>query len=391
VLLQFSVQDGEEMGLKMKKLFALLIILPLLSFSALAADTDKLLQQQMQQSGADNLNQNVPQQAKDSLNKLQINNSDTSSISKFTPAGLLSIIVQSAKDAAQRPFKAIALVIGVLLIYALLNTLKTSLGEKPLKNVFDTICMLCIAAAVIAPISQTISYCAQTIKTSGIFTLSFLPVFTGLVAVSGHPASATIYQGLLLTVCHVLIQLAETTFVPMVSIYLAFCVIGSVSPGINILGLAGFAKSFVLWGLGLCITVFVGILTIQGLISNAADNVTMKTAKFMVGSFVPVIGSAIGEALNTVVGCANLLKTATGVYAIIVFILAYLPPILECIIWMLAIDISVAIAEILAVDGMSSLLKAIKEAISIMMALVLTCSVALIISTTIMLILGMGS
>jgi stage III sporulation protein AE len=375
----------------MKKLLALLVILPLLTFSALAADSDEILKQQQQQSGANSLSQSVPDQAKDSLSKLKINSPDVSSISKFTPAGLLTIILDSAKDAAKRPVKAVTLVIGVLLIYALLNTLKTSLGEKPLKNVFDTVCMLCIAAAVIVPISQTISFCADAIKTSGTFTLAYLPVFTGLVAVSGHPASATLYQGLLLSLCHIIIQLAETTFVPMVSIYLAFCVIGSVSPGIHISGLAGFARNFVLWGLGLCITVFVGVLTIQGLISNAADTVTMKTAKFMVGSFVPVIGSAIGDALNTVVGCANLLKTATGVYAIIVFVLAYLPPILECIIWLLAIEITIAIAEILAVDGMTVLLKAIKEAISIMIALVFTCAVALIISTTMMLLLGMGS
>lgn len=379
------------MRIRMKKLLVLLVILQVFCFSAVAADTDKLMQQQLQQSGANKLSQTVPQQAKNSLNKLQINNADPNSISKFTPAGMFSIFVQSAKDAAQRPFKSLALIVGVLLIYALLNTLKTSLGEKPLKNVFDTICMLCISAAVIVPISQTISYCAQTIKTSGLFTLSFLPVFTGLVAVSGHPASATLYQGLLLFVCNIIIQLAETTFVPMVSIYLAFCVIGSVSPGVNISGLASFAKSFVFWGLGLCITVFVGILTIQSMVSNAADTVTMKTAKFMVGSFVPVIGSAIGDALNTVVGCANLLKTATGAYAIIVFILAYLPPILECIIWILVIEIAVAIAEILSIGGMQKFLKAIKEALSIMIALVLTCSLALIISTTIMITLSGGS
>jgi stage III sporulation protein AE len=378
------------MRIRMKKLLVLLVILPMLCFCAVAADTDNLMQQQLQQSGANKLSQNVPQQAKNSLNKLQINNADPSSISKFTPAGMFSVFVQSAKDAAQRPFKSLALVVGVLLIYALLGTLKTSLGENPLKNVFDTICMLCISAAVIVPISQTIAYCAQTIKTSGLFTISFLPVFTGLVAVSGHPASATIYQGFLLLVCNIIIQLSETTFIPMVSIYLAFCVIGSVSPGVNISGLASFAKSFVFWGLGLCITVFVGILTIQSMISNAADTVTMKTAKFMVGSFVPVIGSAIGEALNTVVGCANLLKTATGAYAIIVFILAYLPPILECVIWILVIEIAVAIAEILSIGGMQKFLKAIKEALSIMMALVLTCALALIISTTIMITLSGG-
>lgn len=374
----------------MRVLIFLLWVLPLLAFSVSATDNNEILRRQMERSGTGNLYENLPRQAKDGLDGMGIQNPDPNTITRFTPANLLKSILNSAKQAAQRPVKSIVMVFGILLACALLGTLKNSFGEKPLKNVFDTVCALCIAAAVLTPVSQCMTTCCNTVRQSGSFSLMFLPVFTGLVTASGHPASATIYHGLMLTISQAIIQIASTTFIPMVSIYLAFCVVGSVSPGVNVSGLAKFSKKIVVWGLTLCVTIFVGILTVQGLISNAADSVTVKTAKFVVGSFVPVVGGAISDAVNTVVGCANLLKTATGAYAIIVFVLAFLPAVLECLFWMLAIDVSVAVADILAVPNMSGLLNSIKEAICILLALVLTSALALIVSTSLMLLLGTG-
>lgn len=375
----------------MKRLFVLLLLISLLSFPTLAADSNELMRQQMDQSGAGRLSDSLPKQAKQSMGELGISSPDPGGLSKFTPASFFGQLAKAAKDAASRPFRSVTMVFGILLSCALLDTLKGSFGEKPLKNVFDTVCALCIAAAVLVPVSQCISTCCSAIRDAGNFSLTFLPIFTGLVAASGHPASAAVYHGLLLGASQVIVQLASTTFIPMVSIYLALCVAGSVSPGIKISGLSGFAKKLAVWGLTLCITVFVGILTIQGLISNAEDTVSIKAAKFVVGSCVPVIGSAVSDALNTVVGCAGLLKTATGAYAVIAFALVFLPSLLECLVWMLAMDLSAAAAEILSIDNMAGLLKSIKEAVGIMLALVLTSALALIISTSVMLLLGTGN
>jgi stage III sporulation protein AE len=106
---------------------------------------------------------------------------------------------------------------------------------------------------------------------------------------------------------------------------------------------------------------------------------------------VPVIGSVISEAVNTVVSCANLLKTTTGAFAIVVFIVTFLPPLLNCLMWMLATDLSIAIAEILGIDNVTGLLKAVKETLKLLIALILTAALAMIVSVSVMLLLGMNS
>ncbi|MDR3645561.1 MAG: hypothetical protein P4M02_10850 [Clostridia bacterium] len=394
----------------MKRLLVLLALLVLLIPGAKAASSDAapgsdasdsgvsapqsisdIVEKQMQGSGANDLYSKAPQQAQNSLGKLGLKSPDPNGFSKLTPKGLFSLVLSNLSDAAKAPMRSMALVLGVLLAYALLNTLKTSLAEKPLKGVFDTVCSLCIAGSVIVPVAACIRTCDNTITQAGNFSISFLPVFAGLSAASGHPTSAAVLQAIMLMLSNGIIALASTTFVPLVSIYLAFCVIGSVAPGIKISGVASFAKNVAVWGMGLSVTIFVAVLAIQGMIANAADTVAVKAAKFVVGSFVPVVGSALSDALNTIVGCANLLKTATGAYAIVVFIVIFLPPVLECLLWMLAMDVSAAAAEILSVDSMKGLLKSVREALGVILALVISTELALIVSVSVMLLLGMGS
>ncbi|HEX3027598.1 MAG TPA: hypothetical protein VHR42_10315 [Clostridia bacterium] len=378
--------------MKRKLLISLLIfmvMIPMLSQTVMAADTQSILQEQTQKSGASDLYQKAPESAKSSLSQLGIKTPDSASLARFTPANLFRLVCSQAKEAAQKPIKAVLTIFGILMLCALLNTMKNTFAEKSLKTVFDVVCGLCIAAAIMVPVSQCITQAAQVIEQSSQFMLSVLPVFSGLVIASGHPASGALYQGFLVAVSQVISQIAATTFVPMISIYLGFCVIGSVSPGIQINSVAKFFKNIVTWGVVLLLTAFTGILTVQGLISQAADTVTMKTAKFVVGSVVPVIGSTISDAMNTVVGCANLLKTATGAYAIVVFLFMYLPPVINCVLWILAAEISLAFADLLGINNMSGLLNSVKQALQVLIALILTAALAMIISISVMLLLGM--
>jgi stage III sporulation protein AE len=353
--------------------------------------TDAIIKEQQQKSGTSALNGQVPDSAKSNLASLGIDSADKNSLARFTPANLLKTVLSTFQSACKEPLKALAAVLGILLACALLGTLKNSIGEKSLKDVFNIVSALCIAVVILAPVVKNVSACANTIKSSADFMNAFLPVYSSLAVASGHPASAIATQSLLLVTSDALSGITSSTFIPMIDLYLAFCVVGAVSPGINISGIAAFIKTVVSWFIVLCLTIYTGILTVQGVIASAADNVTLKTAKFVVDGAIPVVGGAISDAMNTVISCAGLLKTVVGAYAIVVFILAYLPSVLACIIWLLVADLSLAICDVLGITGMAGLLKAVKEALKLILALVLTSALAMIISVSVMLLLGMGN
>ncbi len=369
-------------------LILLLILLPLFTLPVSAADTSGLMDSQAEKSGASDLGGSVPSSAKSGLGSLGVTGATPSGMSGFSVQKVFSFLWQKAGDAASAPFKAVAAVFGILLLCALMESMKTAFAAESMKTVFGVVCTLAIAGVLVTPILQCITTAAATVKDSATFLTAFLPVFAGLSAASGHPASAVLSQGAVLAMAQVLSQIASTTFVPMVSLYLAFCVIGSVSPGVSISSLAVFARKAVSIGLVLLLTIFTAVLTVQGFIAQSADTVSMKTAKFVVSSAVPVVGSAISDAMNTVVSCAGLLKSAVGAYAIVVFLAAYLPALLECAVWMLAVDLALALADITGGSPASALLKGVSEALKMLTALVTASALAMIVSICILLIAG---
>ena len=90
---------------------------------------------------------------------------------------------------------------------------------------------------------------------------------------------------------------------PLCCIFIALGLISALAPDLQAGALIRSVKSLALWILSFCLTVFLALLTIKTSVSGAADGVTLKTAKFLLSSAVPVVGGAVGDAWAAVSGC----------------------------------------------------------------------------------------
>ena len=188
----------------------------------------------------------------------------------------------------------------------------------------------------------------------------------------------------------VIAQIAADFLVPLIGIFLAFCLAGSVNSQLNISGIVSTVRNVVVWTLGLLLTIFVGMLTIRGLVAGSADTVTTKTAKFLLGSFVPVVGGALSEALNSVQGCMGVIRTTVGSFGIIVCFLTFLPILINMLLLMGTFHLSAGIADMMDVEKVSGVLKAGASALSLLFGILLMFAMLLIISVTVLLMLGVG-
>ena len=59
---------------------------------------------------------------------------------------------------------------------------------------------------------------------------------------------------------------------------------------------------------GLFFTIFLGVISVQGASAAVTDGVTLKTAKFITGNFIPVIGRMFSDATDTVSKCIRFIK-----------------------------------------------------------------------------------
>ena len=128
-------------------------------------------------------------------------------------------------------------------------------------------------------------------------------------------------------------------------------------------------------------TIFVGLLSIQSIIGNSADTLSVKTGKFMVSNFVPVVGGAISDAYTTLKGSFGLLKSGVGGVGIMVILIMVLPTIITIGLNRIVISIASIGAEIFSVPGLAKLFKNISSVISIAFSIVISFSIMFIVST----------
>lgn len=55
-----------------------------------------------------------------------------------------------------------------------------------------------------------------------------------------------------------------------------------------------------------------GVLSLEGTLTSSVDGLTAKTTKAVVTSTIPVVGKLLGETVDAVLGCSNILKNAVG-------------------------------------------------------------------------------
>ncbi|MEG2371889.1 MAG: hypothetical protein RSB36_03800 [Hydrogenoanaerobacterium sp.] len=359
-------------------------------FSAEADITGEKVKEQLDSVGGAELFDNTPQDAKELLHNMGVDDIDYKKLLSLNPIDFFKALLNIFIDFLHKPLVILASVIGVSVLCALIESLNVSIGQKGISDVFNVTAVLCACTAVVNPIVEAVRMTAAAIQSCADFILSFIPVFVSLVAVGGQPVSATTYNAFLLLIAEIISKITATKLVPIITIYLAFCIVSAFSPNMNLLGAAESAKTVVIWVLGLIVTVFVGLLGVQSMVASGADTVAVKAGKFLVGSFVPVVGKALADAFATAQGCLRLLKTTVGVYAVFVAALTFMPSFLQTLLWYFACSLGAAISDVLGIKQMSRVLKACGTALSLLIAILVFVALLFIVSITIMLITGMG-
>ena len=137
-------------------------------------------------------------------------------------------------------------------------------------------------------------------------------------------------------------------------------------------------------------TLFVGILSLQTVIGSGGDGILLKTSKFLVGSFVPVIGGTLSDAMGAARSCLHLMKGLVGSLGMAVAALTFLPVLIEVSGWYLMLHTAAWAAQMLDCSRMSSVLRSVASAFSILLALVVCFGLLVLVSTTMVLSVGVA-
>lgn len=370
-----------------KRFLTLIFLLFLFSFQVSAESTsaDEFYYNQYKSSGADELEGYLPEETREYFKDNNIDPLKSGWTDSLEPKNVFTHILSFLKSGAKGPFAAGSVIVAIILVSSALNGMDIR-GASSVATGYAV--SLTAAAAVITPIFSVISAGANALKGCAAFMVAFVPVFAVIVASSGAAATSASMSGLLLGACQAVNLIADFVIMPLMGGYLAISIASNVSPLVENSGLASGIKKICYWVMSLLTTVFLGILSIQTAVNASADTLSLKTAKFIIGSSVPMAGTALSEALTTVTASMGMLKTTVGIYGVIACAAVFLPILAELVLWRITFNITATISDLMSVPKISSVLRNADTVLSVLIGIILLTAAMFIISLGVVLAAG---
>lgn len=328
----------------------------------------------------DGLRENVSDEVWERMRALGYDG-DLASLSGIGVRDVLSQVGDELLAGMAGPLSSCAVIVGVILLAALLEGYTHSLRYTETKDVMAAVTSLMIASTLIAPLVSLISRTVGVIGDTATLMLAYVPIMIGILSFSGHAVQAGGSCTVVMTASQAVAQLAAH-FVPQVmSAYLGLSVAAGVSGKVRLNGICEMIGRFLKWFLIFMMTLFSAVLSLQSMITRAADTVATRAVRFTLSSLIPLIGSAVSEAYQTIRGSVDLLRSGAGVFVILAICAAFLPILVQVMLWLVSVNISKSIAETLNVSSPASLLSSVATALGVLTALVICTMSVFIIST----------
>lgn len=279
--------------------------------------------------------------------------------------------------------RTIASIMIVIIIHSILKSISEGLENgKSISQISYYIQFILIVTLVMSNFADIITMTKESISNLVSFSNTLIPILITLILTTGNIVSANILQPILLFLITFIGNFIQNIILPIILASTAIGIVSKISERVQLDRLSKFFKSTSVWALGVVLTLFVSLVSIEGNLSSSVDGITAKTAKAAVSSFIPVVGKILSDAVDTVIGCASILKNAVGIVGVIVIICICISPIIKLLLLMITYYIGSAICEPIADKKIVKLLEQIGDTFKMLLAILCSISVMLIIGTT---------
>lgn len=248
----------------------------------------------------------------------------------------------------------------------------------------------CAAVGVVAVnvFLYTVSLATETIDTLFLFISSLMtPVATAVsvTGISAGGAAATTFVAM-----QVFMHICKNVLIPFICVICVFSVCDKLGQTPYLEGISGLLKQVLKWGSGFMITVYGVVIGLQAQAAVNLDNLAGKSLKYAVGNFVPVVGGALSDSLDTVVMGAKTVAGALGITGIIgVGYISVVPLVNICAV-SVSMKLAGAIAAVSAEKRVRSIVEEFSQNVGRVAIVLLSVSVMFVISLAVLCNFGGG-
>lgn len=261
----------------------------------------------------------------------------------------------------------VVLVVAITILCGFMGTAKNG-GVSNLVFFVAYASVVLIVVGNVNALVQMVGHTLSSLKTQ--VDLVFPIILTMMVA-GGATTSANLYQPAVAVLSTVMMQIFTYLVMPLFMVSLAFSVVAHLAPSTRLDKFVAFFNSLFKWIVGVCFTVFLSFLAIQGITAGSFDSVSIRATKMTMSGYVPIVGSYMSQGFDLIMASAVLIKNAIGLAGILLLLGIILAPVVKIIVFSLALKLAAAITQPIGDTRISNFLTTINKSFGMLVACLL--------------------
>ena len=287
--------------------------------------------------------------------------------------------------------KSLVSILAIILIHSILKSISESLENNNISKLLYYVQYILIVTVIMSNFTDIIKLVQDTTGNLIGFMNTLVPLLITLMMYTGSITTSSVVEPIILFMINFIGNIIQNLIIPFVLVLTSLVIISKISDKVHIDKLSKFFKSGIVWFLGIVLTVFVGVVSLEGTLSSSVDGITAKTTKAVVSSAIPVVGKILGDAVDTVLGCGIVLKNAVGLVGVVIVIGICIMPILKLFVLSVSYKLLSTVVQPIADEKIIDLLEQIGDIFKIFLGILCAISFMLIIGTTLVLKISNGT
>lgn len=267
----------------------------------------------------------------------------------------------------------LSLMVTISVICNLLNGIKTKFNEKSTSNLIHLVCFVTIVILTIGMVTKLVDVTRKSIDSMVRQTNIVFPILLTLMTASGGGTTATTFQPIVAILSTYIMDFFSLFILPLFMLSFTFDIISNFSDSVKLDKFSSFISSLFKWSVGIIFTLFFAVFTLQGITAGSFDSVSIRTTKYTIKSYVPVMGGYLSDGMDLILASTLLIKNSIGLVGVFLIINTIMAPILQIVIFSLVMKLISAIIQPLGDKKSSNFLTNISKSITMLS----TCVIAI--------------
>ena len=275
-------------------------------------------------------------------------------------------------------------IIVIAIMCSLIKNLQSAFSNEGISNIAFFACYSILIIILSKSFLISINIAINIIKELSNFMSAILPVLVMMIASIGGFAQAATMDPIIIGATILIPRIYTTLIIPLILISFVLDFTNNISNEFKIGNLCKLIRQVTIWIQGIILVLFIGLLTVRGITSSTIDAVTLKTAKFAIDNFIPIVGKAFSDAITSVAGYSLIIKNAVSSIGLVIIVIMMLYPVIKLLLISFVYKLTAAIIEPISDKRITDSLVSAGNSLILLMSCVLSVSLMFFVLLAIM-------